>query len=470
MEERGVAKGNSGQQTRSRTQCRRDLSRALDRVREAAEKDRWMQFNALWHHVYNVDRLRECYLSLKRQSAPGVDDVTWEEYGRDLEANLVDLSGRLRRGAFRAHPVRRTYVPKHDGGQRPIGIPVLEDKIVQRATVEVLSAVYEVDFLGFSYGFRQERSAHDALNALSVGIMEKRVNWVLDADIRGFFDAISHGWLDRFVEHRIADKRVQRHVKKWLNAGVLEEGRWHAVTEGTPQGGSISPLLANLYLHHVFDLWAHDWRKREARGDMILVRYADDFIVGFEHESDAQRFLAALKLRFARFNLELHPEKTRLLEFGRFAAVRRERRGQGKPETFDFLGFTHYCSKTRKGRFVVKRKTMRARLQRKLQELKVELRRRRHEAVRVTARWLTAVLRGHFQYYAVPFNYASLGQFRWTVVRAWFRELRRRGERRRLTWRRFAALIKAWLPQPRILHPYPSRKLLVSTRGRSPVR
>jgi RNA-directed DNA polymerase len=317
VEERDPAKGNPRQQTRDRTQRRQALRSALERVRQAAVRNEEERFTALWHHVYEVDRLREAYLGLERKAAAGVDEVTWEQYGEELEKNLQDLSARLQRGACRAKPVRRVHIPKEDGRQRPIGVPTLEDKIVQRATVEVLNAVYEADFLGFSYGFRPGRSQHNALDALVVGIERKKVNWVLDADIRGFFDAIDHEWLVRFVEHRIADKRVVRHIRKWLNAGVLEGDRWYEQDEGTPQGGSVSPLLANIYLHYAFDLWAQRWRKKEARGDVIIVRYADDFIVGFQHRNDAERFQAELAERLLRFGLELHPDKTRLLRFGR---------------------------------------------------------------------------------------------------------------------------------------------------------
>jgi len=349
VEGRRLAKGSSAKQTRSRTQSRRDLQQALDRVRQVARRDKEVRFTALWHHVYNVERLREAYYGVNRRGAAGVDKQTWQQYGEGLQERLEDLSGRLQRGAYRAKPVLRAYVPKDDGRQRPIGKPTLEDKIVQRATVEVLNAVYEEDFLGFSYGFRPGRGQHDALDAVSVGICKRQVNWVLDADIRGYFDAISHEWSVKFIEHRIADERVIRHVKKWLKAGVLEDGSWKAAEEGTPQGGSVSPLLANIYLHYVFDQWVQRWRKRSARGSMIVVRYADDFVVGFQFRDEAERFLEELRERFAKFNLELHPAKTRLIEFGRHAAKNRKRGGKGKPETFNFLGFTHLCGRTRKG-------------------------------------------------------------------------------------------------------------------------
>jgi group II intron reverse transcriptase/maturase len=451
-------------------QSREDLQQALDRVREAARKDGKERFTALWHHVYNVDRLKEAYLGLDRHAAAGIDRVTWEAYGEDLEANLEDLSARLKRGAYRAKPVRRVHIPKADGGRRPIGVPVLEDKIVQRTVTEVLNAIYEVDFVGFSYGFRPGRSPHHALDAVTVGIETKKVNWVLDADIRGFFDAMDHEWLMRFIEHRIADRRILRHVKKWLNAGVLENGEVEKAEAGTPQGGSMSPLLANIYLHYVFDLWAHRWRK-SARGDVIIIRYADDFVVGFQHRSEAEQFRRDLEQRLLRFKLALHPDKTRLLEFGRYAAERRRERALGKPETFDFLGFTHICGTKRNGRYVVRRKTARGRLQRKLRELKGELRHRLHDDPHRVGRWLKTVLQGHFRYYGVPLNIRALDAFKCAVEWLWYRALRRRSQKATLTWaqarRRF---MHRWLPSPRIHHPWPDQRLRVITRGRSPVR
>jgi len=442
----------------------------LERIRQAASRDKTLQLTALWHHVYDVDRLREEYFALKPNAAPGVDGQTWRQYGEALEANLWDLSGRLQRGAYRARPVKRAWIPKADGRQRPIGIPTLEDKIVQRAAASVLGAVYEGDFLGFSYGFRPGRSAHDALDALSVGMTRCQVSWVLDADIRGFFDAIDHEWLVKFVEHRIADRRVIRHVKKWLRAGVLDDGRRIAVETGAPQGGNISPLMANVYLHYVFDLWAHQWRQRHARGDVIVVRYADDFVVGFQHRSDAERFLGELRERFAQFNLELHPDKTRLIEFGRFAAENRLRRGQGKPETFDFLGFTHACSRTRKGTFTVLRFPMKKRMRVKLRAIQDSLRRRLHRPVAETGRWLQSVVSGWLRYYAVPRSYRWLQKFRGRVMWLWWRVLCRRSQKARVPWIRVLRLAARWLPTPRILHPYPSTRLAVRTQGRSPVR
>jgi len=464
VEGRGTAKGNLRQQNASRTQSRNDTPSALERVRQQARRDGRIRFTALLHHIYDPVRLELAYFGLKKNAAPGVDGETWRHYGENLGANLQDLSERLKRGAYRAKPVRRTYIPKADGRQRPLGVPVLEDKIVQRATVEVLNAIYETDFVGFSYGFRPGRSQHNALDALYVGLLTKKVNWVLDLDIRGFFDAISHEWLVKFVEHRIADRRVVRLIQKWLNAGVLEEGKRLQVEEGTPQGGSVSPLLANIYLHYVFDLWAHHWRRTQATGDVILVRFADDIVVGFQNRADAERFQAELSERFAKFHLELHPEKTRLLEFGPFAIERRRKRGQGKPETFAFLGFTHICGKKRSnGRFTVRRKTIRKRLQAKLNQIKAELRRRMHHPIREQGAWLRSVVGGHIRYYGVPTNSAALSTFRRQVGRLWLRTLRRRSQRSRLTWARMQRHIDRWLPPAHICHPYPLKRLGVIT-------
>jgi len=470
VEERGLAEGNSGEQTRTRTQRRAVLQHAIDRVRQVARRDTGARFTALWHHVYHVDRLRESYESLKRNSAPGVDGETWSGYGENLDENLKDLSERLERGAYRAKPVRRVFIPKADGRRRPLGIPALEDKIVQKATAEVMNGIYEEDFVNFSYGFRPGRSPHNALDAVSVALKTRRVNWVIDADIRGFFDTIDHEWLVKFIEHRIADKRVVRHVKKWLNAGVLEEGKRIRMQEGTPQGGNISPLLANIYLHYVFDVWIDDWRRKHASGEVIVVRYADDFIVGFQRKDDALRLMEELKERLRKFNLALHPEKTRLLEFGRFAAENRKKRGQGKPETFNFLGFTHICGRTRRGKFMVLRQTMRKKTRAKLASLKVDLRRRMHDAIDEVGAWLGSVLRGHYRYYAVPRNMPALKAFRQRIVLMWKQVLSRRSQKGRISWKRMNRYAARWLPNPRILHPYPDQRLRVTTQGRSPVR
>jgi RNA-directed DNA polymerase len=446
------------------------LSQALDRIRQAARQDRELKFTSLWHHVYGVDRLREAYLGLARQAAPGEDRQTWQDYGKNQEANLRDLSERLKRGTYRARPVKRVYIPKADGRQRPIGIPNLEDKIVQRATVTVLNAIYEEDFLGFSYGFRPGRSCHQALDALAVGIQSRKVSYVLDADIRGFFDSLDHEWLIKFVEHRIADRRVIRHIRKWLNAGVLESGKHVKQEEGVPQGGSVSPLLANIYLHYVFDLWADHWRQKHARGDVIIVRYADDFVVGFQHASDAERFQSELRERFRQFKLELHAEKTRVIEFGRFAAERRKRRGEGKPPTFNFLGFTHSCSKTQRGKFVVLRRTMAKRMRAKLLEVKQELRRRMHADCQIVGRWLRSVVQGYTRYHAVPRNLQAAHVFRHWVIRLWRETLSHRSQKGAVRWDRMARLAQRWLPIPQICHPYPETRLNVIIQGKSPVR
>jgi RNA-directed DNA polymerase len=470
VEGRGRAKGNSREQNALRTQSRESAPSVLERVREAARKDRKQRFTALLHHVYDRERLRQAYLALQRDAAAGVDGQTWRSYGESLEANLQDLSGRLKRGAYRAQPVRRAFIPKADGRLRPLGVPALEDKIVQRAVVEVLNGIYETDFLGFSYGFRPGRSPHNALDALTVGIERRRVSWVLDADIRGFFDALDHGWLVKFLEHRIADRRVVRLIQKWLRAGVLEEGKRTRTEAGTVQGGSVSPLLANVYLHYVFDLWIQRWRQTQARGDTVVVRFADDFVVGFEHRHEAERFLTELRERLAKFGLELHPDKTRLIEFGRFADANRRRRGDGKPETFDFLGFTHSCGKTRRGQFTVLRKTMRKRWQAKLRQVKDQLRQRLHDSIPEQGRYLRAVVAGHIRYYGVPFNGPQLVAFRLAIGRLWCRSLRRRSQKHRMPWERMRRYIEHWLPPARICHPYPSQRLLVTTQGKSPVR
>ncbi|EMI41568.1 group II intron reverse transcriptase/maturase [Rhodopirellula sp. SWK7] len=440
-----------------------DLQHALERIRQAACRDKELRFTSLWHHVYNVDRLRKAYFKLKRKAAAGVDDVTWEQYGEELEDNLHDLSQRLQRGAYRAKPVRRVYIPKADGRQRALGVTALEDKIVQRSTVEVLNTIYETDFLGFSYGFRPGRNPHHALDAICVAMTRRKVNWVLDADISGFFDAIDREWLVKFLEHRIADPRVIRHIKKWLNAGVMEDGNRIELEAGTPQGGSVSPLLANVYLHYVFDLWADQWRRRHARGDVVIVRFADDSVLGFEHRSDAEQFHNDLRDRFSKFCLELHPDKTRLIEFGRFAARNRKRRGEGKPESFDFLGFTHTCDRSRNGRFVVLRQTIGKRMRAKLAEIKCELRKRLHHSVPSVGQWLRSVVQGHFQYYAVPRNQRKLNAFKYQVYRLWLQSLRRRSQRHRITGERMNRLAAKWLPPVRTLHPYPEQRLRVTS-------
>lgn len=469
VEGRGSAKGNTDSTARAGRSAGQSVSPELDRVREAARRNKKARFTALLHHV-DLDRLRAAYRALNPAAAPGVDGVTWAAYGAELEGNLERLLTRVHRGSYRAQPSRRAYIPKTDGRRRPLGIASLEDKIVQRAVVEVLNAIYETDFLGFSYGCRSGRSPHHALDALAAGILRKKVNWVLDADLRDFFTSFDQSWLLRFLEHRIGDKRVLRLIQKWLRAGVTEQGSWSESTEGVPQGASVSPLLANVYLHYVFDQWVQQWRKRHAHGDMIVVRYLDDFVAGFEHQSDAERFLADLRERLARFALELHPGKTRLIEFGRLAVQHRRARGLGKPETFDFLGFTHICGKTRAGQFKLLRITMTKRMRARLHQVKHRLQRNRHLPIPVQGRWLGSVVRGHLGYYAVPGNSGAISNFRVQIGRHWCQALRRRGQRHHLNWERMNRLIARWLPRARILHPYPQVRFDARTCGRSPVR
>src|SRR5262245_55465720 len=461
VEQRTGAEGNASQQSTHRAQDRESVLQALERIRNAARQRKEEKFTSLAHHI-SVAMLRMAFFELKRDAAPGVDGLTWEAYEADLDRNLTDLHSRVHRGAYRALPSRRQYIPKADGRQRPIAIAALEDKLVQRATVAVLNAIYEEDFLGFSYGFRPGRGQHDALDALFIGIISKKVNYILDADIRSFFDSVSQSWLVRFVEHRIADPRIIRLILKWLKAGVLEDGIVSVSETGTGQGSVISPLLANVYLHYTFDLWAERWRRREATGDMIIVRYADDLIVGFEHEADARHFWDAMRERLREFSLSLHPEKTRLIEFGRHAADRRARRGLGKPETFNFLGFTHICGKSRRGTFLLKRRTRRDRMRARLREIKEELQRRMHQPIPDQGRWLAQVMRGYFAYHAVPTNFPALRAVYHHVTILWLRTLQRRSQKDRTTWERIAKLAADYLPQPRTLHPWPHARFAVT--------
>ena len=464
VERRGLAKGKPLGQNTNRALDRAVVQSALSRIRQAAVKDRKVKFTSLMHHIYNLSTLREAYLALKRDAAPGVDGETWRQYGENLESNLQDLSARLRRGAYRAKPVRRVFITKDDGRQRPLGVTTLEDNLVQRATVEVLNGIYETDFLGFSYGYRPGKSPHNALDALYTALLTRKVEWVLDGDISSFFDGLDHEWLIKFIEHRVADQRVVRLIRKWLHAGVLEQGEWSCSEEGTPQGGSSSPLLANVYLHYVFDLWVQHWRRTKAKGDVIVVRWADDFVVGFQHQSDAVRFHHELAERFAKFKLKLHPEKTRVIEFGFHAARNRQRRGQGKPETFNFLGFTHICARKRSnGMFTVLRQTMSKRKRAKLKEVRKELRKRMHHRVAEVGKWLRLVVEGHNRYFGVPANQHSLASFRFQVVADWYWTLRRRSQTRRLTWEQMVRLANHWLPPPTLHHPYPLRRLGVIT-------
>ena len=460
MEGRVMPKENKRQQNMLRTQRRESVQSKLQLIHQIAKADKKIRFTTLMHHIYNIDMLRLSYLEIKRNAAPGVDKETWESYGRDLENNLQDLSQKLKCGAYRAKPVRRVYIPKADGKQRPLGVTALEDKIVQRAAVAVMNTIYEADFVGFSYGFRPKRGQHQALDALYVGISTKKVNYVFDADIRDFFNKISREWLVKFIEHRIADKRVVRLIQKWLNAGILEDGKVRYNEQGTPQGSSISPLLANVFLHYVYDLWVQHWRKQKARGEVIVVRYADDTVVGFQYESDAKQFREELEERLLRFGLELHPEKTRLIEYGRYAIERRARRREGKPKTFTFLGFTHICGKRRKdGKFAILRHTIKKRMRVKISEIKSELRRRMHHPIQEVGRWLRAVVIGHYRYYGVPSNYKAMSKFRDEISVRWLRVLRRRGQKGLMTWKKMNALLNQWLPRPRICHVCPNKRM-----------
>ena len=461
VEPRTGTKGNADQQSTRQAQDWESVSQALARIRQAAKLRKKERFTSLLHHV-SVDLLRLSFFALKKDAAPGVDGLAWRDYEtNNLEGNLEDLHDRVHRGAYRALPSRRQYIPKADGRQRPIAICALEDKIVQRAVAMVLNAIYEEDFRGFSYGFRPKRSQHDALDALMVGITTTKVNWILEVDIRSFFDEVNRDWLGQFLEHRMADPRILRLIQKWLKAGVLENGVVTDREKGTGQGTVISPLLANVYLHYSLDLWAEHWRRREATGDMIIVRYADDVVVGFEHESDARRFWDAMRERLQKFSLSLHPDKTRLVEFGRVAAANRNRRGLGKPETFAFLGFTLVCSKSRRGRFLLKRRSRRDRMKAKLKDVSSELRHRMHQSIPEQGNWLKQVVTGYFAYHAVPTNSAALVTFRDEIIARWRWVLHRRSQKSALTWTRMTKLADDWLPKPRILHPWPNQQFVV---------
>src|ERR1700730_17784947 len=460
VEPRAETKGNAGQQSTRRAQDRASVSQALERVRQAARQRKRARFTSLLHHV-DPAMLRTAFYALKRDAAPGVDGMTWEAYERDLDRRIEDLHAQVKSGAYRAWPSRRSYIPKEDGSKRPLAVAALEDKIVQRATAAVLSAIHEEDFLGFSYGFRPKRSQHDALDALIVGITSKKVNFILDADIRSFFTEVSQEWVVRFLEHRIGDTCILRLVQKWLRAGVLEDGIVTIEEKGTGQGSVISPLLANVYLHYVFDLWAERWRRREATGDMIMVRYADDLVVGFQHENDARRFWDAMRERLREFSLSLHPDKIRLIEFGRFAAQNCKKRGLAKPETFKFLGFVLICGKSRRGDFQIKRKSRRDRMRAKLQEIKEGLRRQMHWPIPETGKWLGQIVAGYFAYHAVPTNSPAMSAFRYHGIILWNRRLGRRRQRTRLVSTQMAKLADELLPKPRILHPWPSVRFAV---------
>lgn len=454
VEGRGAAKGNAGENPADRTPSRETASTGLERVRETAKRDRRLKFTALLHHI-TPSLLVESFYDLNKTAAVGVDGVTWRDYENLLYGRVHELHREIHTGAYRAQASRRTYIHKADGKLRPLGIAAIEDKIVQQAVVKVLNAIYEEDFLGFSYGFRQGRGQHDALDAVWMGISTKQIGWILDADISAYFDTIDHEWMLKFLQHRIADKRILRLIKKWLKAGIIEDGKRTAATRGTPQGAVISPLLANLYLHYVLDTWAHHWRKHHAGGDIILIRYADDSVIGFQYEDEAKRFLAALQERLAKFGLTLNPQKTRLIEFGRHAEQRRKNKGLGRPETFDFLGLTHCCGKTRQGKFKILRLTVKKRMRVTLAAIRSKLKEKRHHPIDEVGRWLKSVLRGYFNYFAVPDNLRRLMGFRYEVCRAWRWELGRRSQKGKMTWAKFGRLIEKYLPTPRRVHPYP---------------
>lgn len=463
MEGRELAKGNEFQQHTHQTQSWVSVPSELELVHRKAKMEKNLQFTALMHHIYPIRRLREAFERLKRNAAPGVDEETWKSYRENLERNLENLSERLKRGAYRAKPVKRAYIPKADGSQRPLGITVLEDKIVQKATVEVMNAIYETDFFGFSYGFRPGRSQHNALDALAVAIETRKVGWVYDMDIKNYFNTIEHEKLMEFIGHRIGDKRLLRLIQKWLKAGVLEDGKLEVSEEGVPQGGSLSPLLSNIYLHYVYDVWVNEWRKQKAQGEVIVVRYADDTIVGFQYLSEARKFQEEIGRRLKEYGLELHPSKTRLLQFGRYAESRREKFGQGKTESFNFLGFTHSCGKTRKGKFKLIRQTIKKKMQAKIKEVKASLKRRMHRPLEETGKWLNVVLKGYYRYYGVPGNYEALNQFKNLVQRAWKATLERRSQKSKLTWEKMNGYIERWLPNAKIYHKYPSERFGVIT-------
>jgi len=459
MEGRRMPKENKRQQNILRTQRRESVHNELLLIHHRAKTDKKMRFTTLMHHIYNIDMLRIAYSEIKKNAAAGVDKETWESYGRDLEENLRNLSEKLKRGSYKAKAVKRVYIPKTDGKLRPLGVTALEDKIVQRAAVAVMNAIYETEFLGFSYGFRPKCNQHQALDALYMELFTKKVNFVFDADIQDFFNKINREWLIKFIEHRIADKRVLRLIQKWLNAGILEEGKIIYNEQGTPQGSSASPLLANVFLHYVYDLWVQQWKKQKAQGDVIVIRFADDTVVGFQYESDAKQFQKELKERLQKFGLELHPEKTRLIEFGRFAAKNREKRGEGKPETFTFLGFTHIFGKTREnGKFTIWRHTIKKKMLVKLRDIKDELRKRMHLPIPEVGKWLKSVVTGHYRYYGVPGNYDAMNDFRHAICLKWKHSLKRRSQKGYVVWERMNKLSDRWLPRPQIYHKYPNER------------
>lgn len=461
---------NVSWQAARRTQSRGSALSLLTRVRERSKADPHMRFDNLYSQL-TVPFLRESFHQLKRRAQPGVDGMTWSMYAANLERNLQQLHERLHTGRYRAQPVLRRYIPKGDGRERPLGITTVEDKLVQQACASLLEAVFVPHFAGFSYGFRKQRNQHDALDALNAGLVRRKIRYVLDADIKGFFDAIDHGKLMTMLRQRIRDPRLLRLIRKWMKTGHVEGGRRHRGTRGTPQGGVISPLLGNIYLHYVLDEYAHWWRATQATGDMIIIRYADDFVVGFQHRHEAERFRQQLADRFAIFKLSLHAEKTRLIEFGRFAWANRRVRGEGRPETFDFLGFTHCCAETTTGKFWVRRLTVKKRMRATLQRIKDQLRWRMHDSIKATSVWLRQVVTGYLNYHAVPGNLDRMRAFRTQVMRYWQRAIRRRSQKgRKWNWDRFNTLLNPLIPQPSLRHPFPLTRFDATTRGRSRMR
>ena len=460
MEGRRLAKGNTIQSNTHRTQGRdKAVSTGLDRIRCAAKRDKNLKFTALMHHV-SINRLRDAFEKIKKNAAPGIDGETWATYEKKLEENLKRLYQKTQSGGYQPKPSRRVYIPKADGRLRPLGVASVEDKILQRAVTEVLNAIYEADFLGFSYGYRPKRNPHQALDALAVGIRWKKINWVLDADISGFYDNISHEWMMKFISHRIADNRMLRLINKWLKAGVMEDGKWSTSEFSTPQGASISPLLSNIYLHYAFDQWVHQWREKSAKGDVIVTRWADDFVIGLQYKGEAEQISKALSERLNKFSLSLHPDKTQLIRFGRFA--KRDAKlidGQSKPKTFNFLGMTHICGQTKDGKYRIHRKTIRKRLTEKLKTVKAELTKRMHAPIKEQGEWIKTVVRGYFNYHAIPGNMHALETFKTQITRMWYRLLRRRSQKSKLNWEKMNILVQKWIPKPKILHPWPEERL-----------
>ena len=424
----------------------------LNLITEMAGKEKGYKFNNLIH-MLNMQNLKECFYMLKGEKATGVDGVSVEEYEKNLEGNIGELIGRMKGWSYRPQPVERVYILKASGKKRPIGIPTVEDKMVQMCIKRILEAIWEVDFMESSYGFRPGRSSHDAIDKLDKIIMTKPVNYVIEADIKGFFDNVDHSWLMGFLEERISDRSFLRLIKRFLKAGYVEEGRKYNTSKGTPQGGIISPMLANIYLHYVLDKWVETVVKKNCNGYVEVIRYADDFVIMVEKKEDTQRVVEALERRLGKFGLELAEDKTRVIEFGRYAEENAKRRGK-KPDTFNFLGFTHFCDRSRKKRFKVGRKTDRKKFNMKIKETNEWLRKIRN-AYKVKEWWpiLCAKLRGHFQYYGVSGNFRSIRRFYYLTIRLVFKWLNRRSQKKSFNWKRFSAYVKKHgLPQPKIYH------------------